>query len=56
MIGNFADRISGAQLMFGFFAIFAGALAWRERKDSDRFVLLLIGLGLGCAIGHLATL
>jgi 4-amino-4-deoxy-L-arabinose transferase-like glycosyltransferase len=49
-----ADRFSGAQMMLGLVLLFTAGLLWQERKDNERFVYLMIGLGLGCAIGHLA--
>jgi hypothetical protein len=55
MIDSLIDRMSGAQMMLGLVAIFALSIVWRERKNADRFVHLLIGLVLGCVIGHLGT-
>jgi hypothetical protein len=47
--------MSGANILLSFVVILAVVFAWQLRKESDKFLYFMIGIGVGCAMMALIT-
>jgi hypothetical protein len=44
-----------AHIMFAFVGVMTAAFGWQLRKESDKFLYFMMGIGVGCAMMALIT-
>jgi len=47
--------MGGAHILLAFVCLIAAAFAWQIRKESDKLLFFLIGIGVGCAMAALVN-
>jgi hypothetical protein len=45
--------MSGAHMMLAFVCMVVAAFSWQIRKEKDKLVYFMVGIGVGCAIAAL---
>jgi uncharacterized Tic20 family protein len=46
----------GANILLSFVVILTAVFAWQLRKESDKFLYFMMGIGVGCAMMALITI